>query len=107
MHTLLPNRLKIGPTHYSVGQFYDMRTERNEALYGEVNHDEQLIRIRAEQRHEQAFVTLLHECLHVIDNQYQIGLTEKMIHRLAPVLTSLLVDNPALCQAATAEYIEP
>ena len=40
--------------------------------------------------------TVLHECLHALDKQFGIRLTEKHVTRLAPALLSFVKDNPRL-----------
>ena len=38
--------------------------------------------------------TILHELIHVVDYEGQVGLEERQVHILASILHQILVDNP-------------
>jgi hypothetical protein len=49
---------------------------------------------RADLNGEARLDTLLHECLHVLDYDMQLDLTERQVHSLAAGIYMILRDNP-------------
>ena len=63
--------------------------------YGEISHDDRVIRLNADNSNEQSKCTLIHEVLHGIEHMYSINelKEEHTIKRLADALYTVLVDN--------------
>jgi hypothetical protein len=76
--------------------------EIDESDYGEYSHGEGVVRINGEaQWAHETMDTLLHEFIHAIDENMQIGLKEKQVARLGTGLLALLRDNPSLVKYLT------
>ena len=88
--------VKVGPFTYTV-KFCDiLRSNDGQDCYGWTVYHEQHICLwtgAPRQTQETAFI---HECLHVIDEVYCLGLEEKQIAVLAPVLLELFRENGLL-----------
>lgn len=65
---------------------------------GECNDVLQRILIKAGQKPDQMMDTVLHECVHAIDYNMHLGLTERQVHCLGAGLTALFLENPKLSE---------
>ena len=65
---------------------------------GECNDALQRILVKAGQKPDQAMDTVIHECVHAIDYQMSLGLTERQVHCVAAGLTAVFLDNPNLSE---------
>lgn len=61
-------------------------------------YDVQEIRIRRGMPRETAIDTLIHECVHMIDHEMMIGLSEEQVTKLGTGLAHLLLSNPKLIE---------
>jgi len=94
-------KLKIGPLTFDVvyeapeagasalGEEYNPE----EPYWGAINHHDQIIVVNKENTEERAKLALLHESLHAIDSQYDIGLSEGQVRCLATGLLDLFGRN--------------
>ena len=89
-----PLKLKILGKPYSVN--YVTGEPLAEDELGECNDNAQALYIREGQVLDNEQDTLLHEGIHAIDEQMQIGLKEAQVRRLATGILSVLKDNPKL-----------
>jgi hypothetical protein len=64
-----------------------------ESNWGIINHSENKIQIRKDLPENIKMETLIHECIHAIDNQLGLGFDEVMTDRLATGIYSLIFDN--------------
>jgi hypothetical protein len=90
----IPDKIQVGPCIYEVQLFDEpfLSDDRTTVLEGQHNPHDQLIKLWV--RHPDAmYVTLWHEILHAIDQMAGTELSEETIHRLAPILVSVLLDN--------------
>ena len=75
----------------------------DEGNSGEHRRDDQLIKIKLKQHPETLRETLLHEVIHAIDEQLDLGMKEKQVHRIAIGLFQVLRENPAFVEFLTAQ----
>ena len=90
-----PHPLKIGPHTYDVLFVPDVDEvlERDEELFGHINHKTGELHVGLNMHGLQQADTLLHEALHGV--LVQIGRDdETLVHGLAPGLLNLLRSNP-------------
>jgi hypothetical protein len=84
----------VGPVTFDVIEVRDLRNEEGQMLYGHAVHTCDELRINAGLKSSRRSTVLMHETLHAVDEVYQIGLSEKQVHRLAVGLMNLKRDNP-------------
>jgi hypothetical protein len=65
---------------------------------GECNDVLQRILVKSGQKPDQAMDTVVHECVHAIDYQMHLGLTERQVHCVAAGLTAVFLENPNLSE---------
>lgn len=65
---------------------------------GEFDYDTFTIRIKAGQHPLAEADTVLHECLHAIDDCFQLNLTERQVYCTATGIIALLRDNKEFVQ---------
>lgn len=87
-----PAKLKILGKPFSV--IYTVAAPLEEDLNGECDSDKQSILVRDGQPLESEQDTVLHECLHAIDEAVDAKLKETQIKKLATGLLAVLKDNP-------------
>jgi hypothetical protein len=90
---MIPSSLKIIGRTYKV----ELLDEFPESL-GETHTEAALIKIRAGQLLYDEADTLVHECLHALDERFQLNLTERQVYCTTVGLLSLLQDNPNMLQ---------
>jgi hypothetical protein len=92
----LPRRLKIGPATYPVTRPQRIPVGDDSHAAGNWDYETGELRIARDRNPHfgERLDTLLHEALHVIDDQLALGLSERQVHRLAHGLATFLVDNP-------------
>lgn len=86
-----PQIVQIGPYAYRVIVEKELRTDRGEDLFGEILHEEQVIRVKEGLSPERFLTVLIHEILHGVDELACVGLSEKQVLRIAPMLTHALL----------------
>ena len=74
----------------------------DEGNSGEHRRDDQLIKIKLKQHPETLRETLLHEVIHAIDEQLDLGMKEQQVHRLAIGLFQVLRENGDFVRFITA-----
>jgi len=82
--------MKIG------GIYYDVIHKTNEELNGNVglaDFNRQEISINTEHTMQTQRIALIHEVLHILDNTYNLKLTEEQVTFTAHALVSLIEDN--------------
>ena len=91
MKIKVPKTVKIGANQYSVFTKKDMKF--HEGHNGESSHIRQVIVVDAIYPPTENFSTLLHECLHLISDQYYCELDEANIERLSNGLCDVLINS--------------
>ena len=92
---MIPSSLKIIGKEYTVQQ---VSAEEFPNSYGETYTADSLIKIRTGQHLYDEADTLLHECIHALDERFQLNLTERQVYCTTVGLLSLLKDNPNMLQ---------
>lgn len=64
-------------------------------MFGSAKRSDALIRINSEISQEQQEETLLHEVIHIVDEELKLDMTEDQIHRLAVGLYSAGYKKPS------------
>ncbi len=93
-----PERIKIVGKRFRVQYLPEVTNDAGEPCYGTSDVTKQLILIEDGMPHERERDTLLHECIHAIDDQLNMGLDEDQVARLATTILALLLDNPAFAR---------
>ena len=88
---MMPRRLRIGP---KVSYKVDV-VERSEigGLYGIAHAEPNILKIGKEQGKKEMASTLLHEAIHALDWEWEIGLSEDKTHKLEQALYFFLTKN--------------
>lgn len=90
---MIPTTLKIVGRDVTVSVVEDL-----EDKLGECHAEECLIKVSKGQPPQTEADTLLHECVHTIDERFQLNLTERQVYCTTVGLIALLKDNPYLLQ---------
>lgn len=93
---IIPDSAQILYKKYTVGFNSNMRNDKGDLLYGQIDHIEQLIMLNEAAGIEQQKATLMHEMVHGLDELYGIGLKEKQVEKLGVALYMLVRDNPGM-----------
>jgi hypothetical protein len=92
MLSRIPDRVKVGWKNYDV-VLTEPRLNSGAELYGQIDHDAQVITLRGTSTHDQLCATLLHEVLHAVSDMYGLGLEEKLVEDLTNALYTVYKDN--------------
>jgi hypothetical protein len=89
--TITPTSLRI------VGREFEVKMlDEYEGQVGGVDHPSCTINIKSGQQKLLEADTILHEAVHVLDEIFQLGLTERHVYCLTGGIIALLRDNPEL-----------
>lgn len=91
----LCEEVKVGFKHYKVKKEQNLHESEVE-LQGEIRYLEQEIALREDITEEAKEATLMHECVHALDEMYGIGLSEEQVERLGNALYMFIEDNPQM-----------
>lgn len=98
----IPSPLKI------VGREYDVvKVEEYDEKVGGVDFENSTIVVKDGQQRLLEADTLLHESLHVIDEIFQLELTERQVYCITSGLIALLRDNNTLMSYINEALISP
>lgn len=90
----IPNKVKIGYKDYTVNKVDGEVTEGNTVCYGVIHYDDGIIDISKKYSEDQQKCALIHECIHGIDDVFDIGLSEKQTEKMGKGLYGFMKDNP-------------
>jgi len=90
---MAPFFLTVGPLEIFVKEVEDLKSEDGDELYGRVDHKMQIIEICRELSCEQKFTTLVHELLHIIEQQAGQEIEEGVIDAIAFSAVRFMQDN--------------
>lgn len=93
---IIPDTVKILFKKYTVCRDNNMRDDKGNLLYGQIDNIEQLITLNEDAGLEQQKATLIHEMVHGLDELYGIGLKEKQVEKLGTALYMMVRDNPEM-----------
>lgn len=91
----LCKEVKVGFKHYKVKEEQNLHESEAE-LQGQIRYLEQEIALREDMTEESKEATLMHECLHALDEMYGIELSEEQVERLGNALYMFIEDNPQM-----------
>jgi hypothetical protein len=86
-------RIKIGPRRWSLSFEPNLKDVNGKLMDGLCEHASLRLRVRRELGAYERASTTLHEILHVIDDNYGLGLGERRILALEATLTALFSEN--------------
>jgi hypothetical protein len=89
-----PERIKVLGKPFQVS--YVTTAPLADELNGECDSDKQRILIRDSQPLESEQDTVLHECLHAIDEAVDARMKETQVKKMATALLAVLKENPSL-----------
>lgn len=104
MLSRIPDRVKVGWKDYEV-VLTEARLNSGAELYGQIDHDAQIITLRGTSTHDQLCATLLHEVLHAVSDMYGLGLEEKLVEDLTNALYTVYKDNVSEEKKASTKEI--
>lgn len=90
----IASEVKIGYKNYKVNMVDGDVVDNNSVCYGNIKFDEGNINISKLYSKDQQECTLIHECLHGIDDIVEAGLNEEQIRKLGKGLYAFIKDNP-------------
>lgn len=82
----IPHRIKVGPTEYEVLYVDDFK---DGATLGETRFDPPQIVLKDDQTAKETVLTMFHEMLHAISNEYSAKLTETQVRALEQSFSDL------------------
>ena len=91
----LCEEVKVGYKYYIVNEEQNLHESETE-LQGQIRFFEQEIALREDISEEAKEATLMHECLHALDEMYGIELSEEQVERLGNALYMFIEDNPQM-----------
>lgn len=91
----LCGEVKVGYKHYKVKEEQNLHESEAE-LQGQIRYLEQEMALREDMTEESKEATLMHECLHALDEMYGIELSEEQVERLGNALYMFIEDNPQM-----------
>ena len=93
----IPDNIRVNGTDYLIDLVEDVKDDIHGADYiARVLFKENKIRILNSYKIERKFRALLHEVIHIIDEDIKVGLEEEQICRLEAGLYQVLRDNDFL-----------
>lgn len=93
----IPDRIKIGGIEYKIELIDEVMDDIHTAEYiGRVLYKENKIKILNSYSDEKKFRAMLHEIIHVLDDDYKIEIKEENMCRLEAGLFQVLKDNKLL-----------
>lgn len=98
----IPSLLKIVGREYEV-----VKVEEYDEKVGGVDFENSTIVIKDGQQRLLEADTLLHESLHIIDEVFQLELSERHVYCITSGLIALLRDNPVLVSYINDALISP
>lgn len=93
----IPEKVKIGYKDYKITKVDNkLVSEDDKVCYGNIEYDKANINIATIYDEDQQKCTLIHECLHGIDNMVEADLTEDQVRLIAKGLYDFIKTNPQL-----------
>jgi len=92
----MPSEVKIGYKTYKVNIIDGNVVDGNKVCYGIIKYDDGDINISNLYSKDQQECTVIHECLHGIDDIVEAELSEEQIRRISKGLYAFIKDNPEI-----------
>lgn len=90
----IPEQARIGFKDFHVNMIDGNVISDYKVCYGNIEYDNGNINISALHSEDQQNCTFIHECLHGIDEVFEIGLEEEQVRKLAKGIYTFIKDNP-------------
>lgn len=86
----IPSRVQVGNNHYEI-----LYTDgfSNENTLGETRLEDKQIILRRDLNSKELVKTYLHECLHAISEEFEVGLSEQQILNLEEAIIYVLKED--------------
>lgn len=79
----IPHKVKVAPKEFFEILWSDCLADtQGKKIYGRTEFDPKQIIINVDQADKDAVLTYFHEFIHALDDQHEIGLTEKQVIKL-------------------------
>ena len=91
MRVKIPREIKLGVWSYALSLVRGLKLK--DGVWGDSQHVHYLLRIDKDLPEIERMATLIHEVLHIINEQYKAGLDEDTIGRLESGLTEFMTRN--------------
>lgn len=85
----IPDKIRIDGENWEI--IKNKNLLRNESLRGRITYLTRIIELEANS--PRIAPSLLHECIHAVDNNANLDLTEEQVKRLAHGIYAIIVDN--------------
>ena len=97
----IPEKIKIGWKEYTVEntEVRERLVAVSDECYGEIDYNENVIRLNDKYNEERKKATLIHEVLHGISEMYTLDMSEDLVTKLADALYTVIKDNPEIFKA--------
>jgi ferredoxin len=92
----IPDKVKIGYKDFKVNMVEDHVIDEGMICYGNIEYDKGNINISTLHSEDQQKCIFIHECLHGIDDVFEIGLDEAQVRKIAKGICAFIRDNPDL-----------
>lgn len=86
----IPSRVTFGNNSYEILYIEQFS---NPLTLGETRLEDKQIVLKTDQTPKELVKTYLHECLHAVSEEYEVGLTEQQILKLEDALQYILREN--------------
>lgn len=93
---IIPEKVKIGYKDYKVNMKDGNVIDDNALCYGNIEYDKGNINLSKLYTADQQKCTLIHECIHGIDDIFDIDLSEEQIEKLGKGVYGFIKDNPEI-----------
>lgn len=92
----IPGKVKIGYKDFEVNMVEDHVIDDGTICYGNIEYNKGNINVSTLHSEDQQKCTFIHECLHGIDDVFEIGLDEEQVRKTAKGIYTFMRDNPDL-----------
>lgn len=92
----IPEKVRIGYVDLNVKMHDKEVILDNNVVYGKISFSTGNIDISEIYNEDQHKCTFIHECVHGLDNVYEIGLKENQVKKLGIALYTFIRDNPEI-----------
>ena len=89
----IPSKVKIGYITYLINRVNKEVIDDNKVCYGNIQYNDGCINISRLYSEDQQKCTLIHECLHGIDDIMETNLDEGQIRKIAKGIYAMIKEN--------------
>ena len=92
----IPEKVKIGFKTYEIKKINDDVIADSKVCYGSIQYNDGIVNISTLHSEDLQKCTLIHECIHGIDDIFDIGLEEEQVVQLGKGIYQFVIDNPGM-----------